>query len=85
MNVREKKTPETPKLIKNRHMIYDNRCRKVQAYITTAAQKRKIGSQKKGQRMTEQNLLEFSSNKVDSSRNMSLMGKKEKKSYQKRA
>lgn len=44
MNVREKKPPETPKLIKNRHMIYDNRCRKVQAYITTVAQKRKIGS-----------------------------------------
>lgn len=79
MNVREKKPPEAPKLIKNRHMIYDNRCRKVQAYITTAAQKRKIGSQKKGQRMTEQNLLEFSNNKVYSSRNMSLMGKKEKK------
>lgn len=35
--------------------------------------------------MTEQNLLEFSNNKVYSSRNMSLMGKKEKKSYQKRA
>lgn len=29
--------------------------------------------------MTEQNLLEFSNNKVYSSRNMSLMGKKEKK------
>lgn len=29
--------------------------------------------------MTEQNLLEFSNNKVYSSRNVSLMGKKEKK------